>query len=366
MRARLSIRCSSIAVFGLCACGPEATTTSPCYAPAPYTYKGEVRQLAPLPRTISDALALPNGRVLALGVEIPDSGTVQFLNSAHRFDPNTGALDAIGEWEGSPGPAARLADGRVIAFTGFDCRYVLFDPDRPGSLASRTCALGSPDDNLNVELIWQAPGGEVLLFGPFFPGGNLGGATVFELDVASGAIVKYDTSAEHNFARPPDAPFPLCDGRIVFPHTELDGGDFIDDAPAVHYYDPEQRRLSTLDLPFAPDFAAQLDATTALLLGHNFDGPQAAVLDLETRALTPVSAPETVFAGYDARERMIGLADGSALVIGDDGDLHVFDAERREFTKSARKFAEAPRALVRLTTGPVLAFGDDGVVEIYE
>ncbi|HEY8379635.1 MAG TPA: hypothetical protein VIK91_24250, partial [Nannocystis sp.] len=357
--------CRLLAAVWLCACGPEAASTSTCYAPVPYAYRGEVRQLGSLPRGTDGALALPDGRVVVHVVELDEQW--QPWSSFYRFDPSTGAREVIAERVDWIGPMTRLRDGRVFGFSRWaQCRYVLFEPDRPGSLVSRTCALESPDDGISVELIRQGPDGDVLLFGDFFRGGNHRTPTVFALDLGSGAIERLDTSAEHGFLRPPSAPFSLCDGRLVFPHTEVDGGDYYDDARAVHYYDPKTRQLSTLELPMAPIFAAQLDASTALLIGDEDDAPGAVLLDLETQTFTEVPGPPARMTGLYGNDALVGLADGTALAVADGGAIFIFDPKRGQFTESPARFADAPQVLVRLPAGPVVRIGNEGTVEIYE
>ncbi|MBZ5712960.1 hypothetical protein [Nannocystis pusilla] len=349
---------SVLALAAVLACAPEAT--SPCYAPASYSYRGEVRSVGQLPGVAYRVLALPGGRALAITADLDQS---PYRFEAFTIDPAGGAVESAAAWQSDLGEVIRLDDGRIMFFEDFACRYFLIDLDEPATVTPRTCDF----EDMRVTLLWQASGAEVLLFGEYFGGGSGGGA-VFSLDLATDKVTRLATQpTEHAFGTPPREPFPLCDGRLVFPHTMLDGGDFIDDAPAVHYYDPAEKELTSLDLSFAPERAAQLDAKTALLLGHDDDRALLAqLLDLEAGTLRPLTAPdEELDTMFD--DTVVGLADGTALVTGEDGAILVFSPETERFAPQSARFAGAARHLLRLSTGPVLAFTDaDNQIDIYE
>jgi hypothetical protein len=340
------------------ACAAE--TPSTCYAPAAHDYRSQVRTIGQLPSSSWYAFALPDGRAVAVTVAIetpePSSHYAAFM-----IDPADDTVEQVAAWDGSFGPMTLLDDGRLFLFESGDCSYVLVELEE-GSATRKPCS----GDGFNAELVWQRSRSELLLFGSAFREGIDSDGVVFSLDLGTSTLARLDVAVDDGFARTPDAPFPLCDGRLVFPHTQFNDGDFLADAPAVHYYDPAQRELTTVALPFAPDRAAQLDAGTALLIGRDNDGEIAHVLDLDAGTSRPVGLPdEAVHPMYE--ETLVGLADGTALVVGMSGALHIFSPDSEQFTRLAVRFAGEPRRLLRLSTGAVLAFtGGDNAIELFE
>lgn len=355
----MRIACSALAVVTLVACAPDPV--SPCYAPAPYTYAGQVRTVGQLPAFLNTAIASPDGRALAIVFDFV--GPASLAYRAYLIDPASDSVEQVAAWDGGHGPTARLADGRLLHFTNSDCTYVLVDPDASGEVTTRTCDV----ENLSVELMWQDPSGELLLFGHHDGDGLASDGTVFKLDIEAATMTRLDTQVEHGFLAPPDQPFPLCDGRLFFPHTRLDGGDFVDDAEAVHYFDPATQQLTSVTLPFAPEHAAQLDATTALLLGTEDSFTEIfARYDLETGELRAIDPPADELSPGVSVDPLVGLADGTALVVAESGAIHVYTPETGRFAAAGARFTGAPRRLLRLATGPVLAFTVDAQIEIYE
>lgn len=349
-----------LALVGLVACAPEPASS--CYAPGPYTYAGTIRDAGRLPASSYDALALRDGRALAVTGELVDQSST-FAVRVFAIDPAAAQIDEVATWTGGLTVMTPLVDGRILFFDRLECAYVLLDLAAPATAARRTC----DHEPLAIEYVWQDPDGEVLLFGRDYGDDDQAGE-VFSLDLADAVVTRVDTSTEHGFRSPPRAPFPLCDGRIVFPHTFFDGGDFFGDAEAVHYYDPAARRLTTLDLPFAPGRAAQLDARTALLLGPGTDDePVAYVLDLDTQALRPVSPPEVPLlpAVFDDGN-LVGTADGKALTVVADGAILLYEPDSERFVAQDLRFTGEIRRMLRLSTGPLLAFSGDGGLELYE
>jgi hypothetical protein len=355
-----ALRSLLLPLVGLVACAPDPVSL--CHAPAPYAYAGTLRPAGQLPRRPLDALALPGGRVFAVTADYLDPTSTWQLQ-AYVLDPAAGAVDEVARWEASPGPMTRLRDGRILFFDSFACGYTLLDLDAPASPTHHTCTV----EHVDIELMWHDPRGDLLLFGTYYPGGNNPEGAVFTLDLAAGALTRVGGATEHGVVTPPNAPFPLCDGRLVLPHTEFDGGDYYGDAEAVHYYDPATEQFTSVDLPFAPDHAAQLDASTALLLSIDGDPePLAYILDLDTQAVRPVAAPDVDLPPAVYTDPLVGLADGGALTVAADRTLLRYDPAQERFTALDLRFAADLERLVRLSTGPVLAFEADGRLELYE
>lgn len=350
-------RLSLTAVLFITSCGAEEPSL--CHAPAAYTYEGAVRRVFDFAETAIDAMVLPDGQVFVTTGSWKGS-TFEFRGS--RLDPATGEVVALARWIDDGGPMTRLRDGRALIFDSVACRYTLVDTVTPGEAVTKTCDL----ENFDIKIVWQAPSGSVLLFGAYYPGGNDPEGAVYELDVAAATARKLETRTALDFGVPPRQPLQLCDGRVLFAQTEIHSDDFVTFGEAVHFFDPAREELEEHPLPIAPEDAAQLDATTALLLSSD-DGLTflAHLFDLETRELREVGAPELALVVPNTGS-LVGLADGSALAIGDDGAIFRYLPAAERFEATALRFVDPPRALLRLPGGPVLALSYKGVVELYE
>lgn len=350
----MSSRTHLLALSLLAGCAGDEPR-SPCYAPAPHSYAGTVRTLVELPEVAIDAIALPDGQVFAFSSEAQGTRLTGW-----RLD-GSGAYTDLGTWEMLSGPMTVLANGRVAMIAYDGCRSVVLDPTEPGARTLRDCTA----EHFYPEVLWQDHGGRLLMFGVYFPGGNDPEGGVFELDLAARAAHKLDVRPALSFGAPPAQPLQLCDGRVVFA-TVLHGSDFITAAPAIHQYDPATDQVTTIDLPYPVRDAVQLDTTTALALGIDSGEQMLFELDLETGATAPIVTQPGEVSQQFWQQSLVGLADGTALVVADDGSLRRYLPDERRLEPLGVAFDEPPRRLVRLSTGPVLAFHDDGRIDIFE
>jgi hypothetical protein len=276
-----------------------------------------------------------------------------------RLDPS-GAVIELGDWEDIWGPMTALADGRVVILDLSGCRFVAVDTAAPGDPTVRECALA----DFNGDMVWQAPDGRILLFGTGYVGGNDPHGGVAELDLDAGSARKLDVRADLSFGAPPERPLQLCDGRVVTA-TQINGSDIIAPGEAIHQFDPATDAVTAIELPYSVHEAVQLDTTTALALGtENLSDQVLFELDLETGATVPIEAPigDVLQLG---RHALVGLADGGALVVAEDGAVHRYSPEQQRIEPLGLAFADLPRVLVRASDGRVLAF-HDGKVEVFE
>lgn len=336
----------------LAACGDSE---SPCYAPEHHDYAGTVRAFAEADNLLG-ALALPDGQVFVLTSDGLDAPVV-----ARRLD-RSGELVELARWDGLWGPMTRLADGRVAVVDNQGCGSVVVDPRDPGPATVRACELAG----FYPSALWPDRAGRVLMLGKYIPDARAI-AGVFALDLARGEASRVAVDDTYYFSEAFDRPLQLCDGRIVL-GTYIDGGDFFAPGPAIYQFDPASDTATPLELPYNLYRMAQFDPTTALAIGYDPEGNQVLFeLDIETGVTTPISPPTL---GDDLsvyyRQMLIGLADGTALVVAADGGLHRYLPAEQRTEPLGVGFSDVPRYLVRRSDGPVLAFQDDGRVEMFE
>lgn len=347
MLVRVGVLASSLALAG-CAGEPS----SPCYSVAPREYSGTIRRFAELPDAALGVVALGGGRVFAFTA-------ADDRRTGWRIDPS-GEVVELGGWDGVWGPMTVLADGRVLMVDNGGCRSVVFEPAVPGAPAVRECALA----DFRADVLWQAPDGRILMFGTGYVDGNDPHGGVAEIDLDGGGS-KLDVRTDLSFAGPPERPLQLCDGRVVTA-TELNGGDFIAPGEAILRFDPATGEATAIELPYSVRDAVQLDTKAALVLGEeNLSDQVLFELDLETGATVAIEAPIGVVLQL-GRQALVGLADGGALVVAEDGAVHRYSPEQRRLEPLGVAFADLPRALVRASDGRVFAFLDDGAIEVFE
>lgn len=349
----------ALGVLSLSLAGCADDEASRCYAAGEYAYAGRVRAIGALGDRPVAGIALPDGRALALTLDA-DLHAV-----AWTIDPASGAVVQVAGWGGRGGPMAVLEDGRVFVVDEFSCQFVVIDPSAPGSPEVKDC--GEP--NFDAKVVWPVGGGQVWLFGDYYgEDGNGYEGAVFELGLADGGLRKVWTRTTDGFGERVSRPLQLCDGRLLFAGTLLDGGDFKAPDAFMHYYDPAARVLTSVESRYSGWDAVQLDAETALVLGVDDAAPGLSLvayeLDVVTGAAQVIAAPPWP---WDAWARsLVDLAGGSALLVDVDLGIHRYDPAARAFVAQGVAFAATPWVLLRLSTGPVLAIDKDGAIALFE